>query len=200
MPRTKEQYEAMREATNDKIQSAAIKLFVQKGFAATGVQDIADEAGISIGLLYRHYKTKAELFSGLVSYAVEGLNTLCDLMMSDMQPKEIIEQIVNEIYADMTSGEDFSNMLTLMTQAIYTDTAVMQEVVTADVKLFQCTEKVIEKGQKLGQFRTGNSAEMAALFFSSIQGLGIMQTALRERFTMPSPKQITMFLFQEEIQ
>ncbi|WP_132383687.1 TetR/AcrR family transcriptional regulator [Muricomes intestini] len=49
-------------------------------FGVTGVQDIADEAGISIGLLYRHYKTKEEFFSGVVSYAVEGLNTLCDLM------------------------------------------------------------------------------------------------------------------------
>ena len=37
MPRTKEQCEEMRKATRDKIQLAAMRLFVQKGFGATGV-------------------------------------------------------------------------------------------------------------------------------------------------------------------
>ena len=55
MPRTKEQFENMRKATRDKIQLAAMKLFVQKGFGSTCVHEIADLAGISIGLLYRQY-------------------------------------------------------------------------------------------------------------------------------------------------
>ncbi|MEH7252929.1 TetR family transcriptional regulator [Neobacillus niacini] len=44
MPRIKEQYEALRTATKNKIHSASIKLFAKKGFAATSVQDIADTA------------------------------------------------------------------------------------------------------------------------------------------------------------
>ncbi|WP_335633118.1 helix-turn-helix domain-containing protein [Brevibacillus formosus] len=38
-----------------------MQLFVQKGFGSTNVQDIADTAGISIGLMYRHYKSKETL-------------------------------------------------------------------------------------------------------------------------------------------
>lgn len=199
MPRTKEQYEAMRKATVEKIQSAAITLFAQKGFAATGVQDIADEAGISVGLLYRHYKTKEELFNELVNYAVGGLNALVNLIMSDIQPREIIEQFVNEIYNDMTNSMDFSNMLTLMTQAVYTNTAVTQRVMEADARLLTSIETLIKKGQQLGQFHPGDPAEMATLFLSSIQGLGVMRAALREHFIMPSPEQITKILFQREI-
>lgn len=49
------------------IQSAAMQLFVQKGYGSTNVQDIADTAGISIGLLYRHYKSKETLFDEQLS-------------------------------------------------------------------------------------------------------------------------------------
>lgn len=61
MPRTKEQNETMREVARVKIHSAAIKLFSQKGFAAAGVQEIYDTANISMGLVYRHYKTKDDI-------------------------------------------------------------------------------------------------------------------------------------------
>jgi AcrR family transcriptional regulator len=44
MPRTKQQNEQIRNATREKIQSAAMQLFVQKGFGSTNVQDIADLA------------------------------------------------------------------------------------------------------------------------------------------------------------
>jgi len=47
-----------------------MQLFVQKGYDSTNVQDIADTAGISIGLLYRHYKSKETLFDELVDYAL----------------------------------------------------------------------------------------------------------------------------------
>ena len=40
-----------------------MQLFVNQGFGSTNVQDIADTAGISIGLLYRHYKNKDQLFN-----------------------------------------------------------------------------------------------------------------------------------------
>lgn len=66
MPQTKEQFEEIRNKTREKIQLATMQLFVQKGYISTNVQEIADLADISIGLLYRHYKGKEELFNELV--------------------------------------------------------------------------------------------------------------------------------------
>ena len=44
-----------------KIERAALKLFVNDGVNASTTRDIADEAGVSEGALYRHYKGKDEL-------------------------------------------------------------------------------------------------------------------------------------------
>ncbi len=48
------------------ILDAALTVFVEKGFAATRLDDVAVAAGISKGLLYRYFDTKAELFKEVI--------------------------------------------------------------------------------------------------------------------------------------
>ncbi len=47
--------------TRDRIESAAVRLFVEKGVAETTVRDIAQAVGISEGALYRHFVSKEQL-------------------------------------------------------------------------------------------------------------------------------------------
>ncbi len=46
--------------------SAALALFVEKGFAATRVEDVAAQAGVSKGTLFVYFKNKEELFKAVV--------------------------------------------------------------------------------------------------------------------------------------
>ncbi|HYI00928.1 TetR/AcrR family transcriptional regulator [Hyalangium sp.] len=41
---------------------AALTVFSKKGYAATSFEEIAVQAGLSRGVLYQHFKTKAELY------------------------------------------------------------------------------------------------------------------------------------------
>ncbi|NLK28746.1 MAG: helix-turn-helix transcriptional regulator, partial [Clostridiales bacterium] len=61
MARTQEQNERMSLVTKGKIMDAGLKLFSRKGFSITSIKDIAQAAGISTGLIYRHFSTKEEL-------------------------------------------------------------------------------------------------------------------------------------------
>ena len=47
--------------TRDRLEKAAIRLFVEKGIAETSVRDIARAVDISEGALYRHFVSKDEL-------------------------------------------------------------------------------------------------------------------------------------------
>jgi AcrR family transcriptional regulator len=47
--------------TRDRIEAAAIQLFVEKGVAETTVRDIAHATGLSEGALYRHFTGKEQL-------------------------------------------------------------------------------------------------------------------------------------------
>lgn len=47
--------------TRDRIETAAIQLFVEKGITATTIRDIAGAVGLSEGALYRHFSSKEQL-------------------------------------------------------------------------------------------------------------------------------------------
>ncbi|MGO4889229.1 TetR/AcrR family transcriptional regulator [Anaerobacillus sp. MEB173] len=50
-----------------KILESAIEAFSKKGYAATSTNEIAKMAGVAEGTIFRHYKTKKELLSAIVS-------------------------------------------------------------------------------------------------------------------------------------
>jgi AcrR family transcriptional regulator len=57
------------------ILDAATRAFAHAGFAATGLDDIAAEAGITRVLLYRHFDSKADLYRAVLDRACRRLET-----------------------------------------------------------------------------------------------------------------------------
>ncbi len=200
MPRTEEQYEAMRIATRDKIHSAAIKLFAKKGFAGTSVKDIAEGAGISIGLMYRHYKKKEDLFNELVAFAAEGLERNAKRFQSDDSPAELIQQFTLEILNDLDKDDEYAQFHMLMYQSLIMENPSPQiKNLNKMSELLLCqTARLIEKGQKLGQFKQGNASELAFFYFASIQGMTMLKLLKSEQYTTLSPQIVTAFLFKED--
>lgn len=199
MPRTPKQNEAMRQATKEKIQTAAIKLFTQKGFAATSVQDIASSADISTGLMYRHYKTKEDLYSSIVLEAAEELGEIIMLLQSDTSPKQLIQEFTEEILSDLTKDDEFARYMVLITQAFFSEDFLpeVKVLLRQNKLLIDQMACLIEKGQKLGEFKYGDPHAMAQYYFSTIQGLSETRFILKERFIAPTSEIMNAFLMKE---
>ncbi|MEQ1770443.1 MAG: TetR/AcrR family transcriptional regulator [Devosia sp.] len=58
------------EARPDEVLDAALDLFIENGFAATRVEDIAARAGLSKGAVYLYFPSKEAILEGLVKRAV----------------------------------------------------------------------------------------------------------------------------------
>lgn len=58
------------EARPDEVLDAALDLFMEKGFAATRVEDIAKRAGLSKGAVYLYFPSKEKILEGIVRRAV----------------------------------------------------------------------------------------------------------------------------------
>ncbi len=66
-----------KEARPSELTAAALGLFVEKGFAATRLEEVAQRAGVSKGTLYLYFDSKEALFKaviqeGIVPALVEG--------------------------------------------------------------------------------------------------------------------------------
>ena len=62
-----------KEARPGELLAAALDLFVEKGFAATRVQEVARRAGVSKGTLFLYFASKEELFKAVVRENISGL-------------------------------------------------------------------------------------------------------------------------------
>jgi AcrR family transcriptional regulator len=71
--------------TKEKIDGAALRLFVEKGVTETTVRDIATAAGIAEGTLYRHYAGKDELAWQLF---LSGITGVCDGLKGLLREQE----------------------------------------------------------------------------------------------------------------
>lgn len=72
-PRTSEQYEKIRGQKRKLILQKALVLFAHQGIQDTSMNDIAERAGISKGLIYNYFESKEELIREIV---LKGLNTM----------------------------------------------------------------------------------------------------------------------------
>lgn len=52
--------------TKERILEAALKLFSEKGYEGTNLQEIADTVGIVKSAIYRHFNSKEELWNGIL--------------------------------------------------------------------------------------------------------------------------------------
>ena len=59
----------------DQLLSAATRAFARNGFEATNLDDVAEEAGISKVLLYRHFDSKADLYRAVLDRSLKHLET-----------------------------------------------------------------------------------------------------------------------------
>jgi AcrR family transcriptional regulator len=62
--------------TRARILAAALRLFADKGYDATSLQDIADETGLTKQAVYYHFKGKGEILAGITQPAREGMASL----------------------------------------------------------------------------------------------------------------------------
>lgn len=72
IPATATKRERRKDARPGELLDAALDLFVEKGFAATRVEEVAARAGVSKGTLFLYFPTKDELFKAVVRKNISG--------------------------------------------------------------------------------------------------------------------------------
>ena len=73
-PTIKTRWERRKDARPQELLSAALDFFVEKGFAATRLEEVAKRAGVSKGTLYLYFSSKEDLFKAVVRENLLPLN------------------------------------------------------------------------------------------------------------------------------
>lgn len=81
--------------TKTELKNTARHLFLEKGYDETSIQDIASLAGYSVGSVYRHWKSKPELFMDIWDeYVSDFIRTSVKEAPENLDKEEMIDYLL----------------------------------------------------------------------------------------------------------
>lgn len=169
-----------KEDRPSEILAAALKIFAEKGFAATKLDDIAKEAGVSKGTLYLYFESKEFLFKSLINeFVLPQISRAQELANDHKGPvKEFLQELAKQWWLSV-GMTDLSGIPKLMiTEAAnFPELAKFyQENVIQPGR--QIITKLIELGISRNEFRQCNAAEVARHFMGPLVFAAIWQRSL----------------------
>ena len=169
-----------------KIERAALKLFVNKSVDAATTREIAEEAGVSEGALYRHYPGKDELALALF---METHNRLGQLMIEGWNSGKDLEDRIRQVVTAYCSLADedwllFSFHLLSLNRFLPHD-------IRRDDDPVSITEALIQELIHTGQIPKGDPAILAAMSLGVMTQAG--QNKAYNRLTGPMSDHIDAF-------
>jgi AcrR family transcriptional regulator len=146
-----------------KVMRAAIRLFVRQGIDGTTIQDIAREAGVSEGALYRHFKSKDELAWHLfTTHLAEFTTQLFSMVMSQPTAEQRIQVFAAECFKAFEANRD------LFTYLILSEHRELKKYPGTQLHPGHVVLKVIQEGQAAGEIRQGDPYILGSLVLGGI--------------------------------
>ncbi len=139
------------QAKREEVIKAAARLFGERGYHVTSMQDIADEVGLRKGSLYYHVTSKDDLLFQIVdnevSASLEQLERICAKPISPAEKvREAVLSLVSAIGSD-------TQRITLFLQEIRTLRPEQLETITLKRKRYEVLfQDILEEGNAEGVF------------------------------------------------
>jgi AcrR family transcriptional regulator len=165
--RRTERTEARKAATRERIVAAAMDQVAEGGYASASVQAVAARAGLAVGTIYRHFPSKAELFTEVFTRASQReLDVLVEVSSADGRgAAERVAAAVEAFCRRALAGP----VLAFALLAEPVDPAVESERLRLRRGYRDAFARVLEGGVESGELRPHDVQTLAAVL---VGGLG----------------------------
>jgi AcrR family transcriptional regulator len=100
--------------TREGILEAAARIFSQKGFHATSMNDIAEAVDLQKASLYYHFDSKQEILIALLDHALDLINNRLELVLTQsLSPDEKLRQAMVSYLQTIAENQNLSAVLLL---------------------------------------------------------------------------------------
>ena len=175
----KPRWQRRKKARPEEIVAAALEVFVERGFAATKLEDVARRAGVTKGTIYLYFENKEALFKAVVRETIVPVIAKGEAMAQAFtgSARELVERLVRE-YWRLVGETELAGIPKLMMAEAATFPQLTrfyyEEVVTRGHRLMA---GVIERGIKSGEFRKVDVPTAAKLAMSPLMHATVARRA-----------------------
>ena len=199
MPRTKEQFEEIKNQRKQDILNHALYLFAIKGYSAVTMDEIANECKCSHGLIFHYFSNKENLFHDLMETVVDEIFKDIVSKIDVNQPTKFV--FVDSIEACLTAlkNEDDRYACTIyLLLNLYLQRSVIPKPRNDKYKKRTISSlSLVEKGIKEGVFYENNAREMLIAVVSVLKGLAYNRINIGNKFICPKSEIITRMVLKK---
>ena len=150
--------------TKRKIFEASMKLFAEKGYDATSVEEITATVGVAKGTLYYHFASKEEIYNFLLEEGTKLLINNVDIKISKLD--NAIDKIRAVILLQLRVMIKYEDLITIYLSSLWgvqTRNKTTQKYLNNDIDKIK---EIVEEGIKSGELKNGDSDIIAFEIFS----------------------------------
>lgn len=163
--------------TRQRTLEAASRVFGRRGYGQATVEDIANEADISIGALYHHYSGKEEIFKALLENHVQTSHREFRLIGPPGSFREIIEQIAGFWLDHLQSEHEFGDLFLDFVAEARRDPWARRIVGEHQREDLLLIEGMLRLGQSAGVVRGDLDSKAAAVLLAGcLFGVDLLQS------------------------
>ena len=137
------------ENTVDNIIEVSYKLFVEKGYEKSSIQDIINELGLSKGAIYHHFRSKEEILYAVLNREQEKNNIFLDSIISKIEGysgKEKLTKILNKLITNNDINTTNKFLINLSNNSKVIVETIIQTVNKDSLKFYKLIQEGVEDG------------------------------------------------------
>ena len=152
--------------TKRKIFETSMKLFAEKGYDATSIEEITATVGVAKGTLYYHFSSKEEIFNFLVEEGMKLLQNSIDIKTSKLP--NYIDKIKAIILIQIKIVVKYEDLITILLSQLWGNEKRNLKCKKHIYEYINTIEKIVKKGIEVGQIQKGDSKAIASEIYGLI--------------------------------
>lgn len=201
MPRNK-----YPEQTVENILSLSTKLFIEKGYDKTSIQDIINALGMSKGAIYHHFKSKEEILNAVLEQRSAHITEMFNNLLTNIQASNAREKLVS-ILENVLSDKEIQSMNNVLNSQIKNPQFVLTGIKDCIIKDAPKIAKIILQGKEDGSITTNYPSECAEVFMilfnvwinPALFERSISETVSRLKFLQQMMKQMGVDIISNQL-
>ncbi|MFC3053617.1 TetR/AcrR family transcriptional regulator [Kordiimonas pumila] len=168
------------------ILDAAIMCFTERGYEAATMKQISEQAGLSIGALYTHFKNKRELIIELLEWANEHRGNIQINSLEEL--KAFFHAGADELSGEKNPGLHHLNIHIL--QSCFTDKEIRAALAKSTESSQRLMEHTLTKLKEKGEIRADYDIQASALLLAHIGTSATLHSFISSDITSDSIRSI----------
>jgi AcrR family transcriptional regulator len=173
VPRVSEEHLTAR---REQILAAALACFLRKGLHNTSMQDLIQEAGLSVGAVYRYFKSKHEIIHAIAADVAGGIQQHIDAVADRRLPlADSLDAVLDGIEVQLAPDGLLPVALQVWSEATL-DPVIGEIVAERYAGLRGSVRRLVEHAVQSGELPAGTDIDaVTPVIFSMIPGYALQR-------------------------